>query len=173
LEINFWSKREDGIQYTTTPLILIDDFSKMNDTEICNIKGPIEKLIPIHEKACSDINLICVRLIDAYDQTNNNQFLLVAFELLELIIPFTTNNEIHLIYLNKYQIKKRWDNLVMEDINHLVSIQKEFEEDKRIHLATLILLSAKNDAAQLLSELKNNEGFSLEDMPILNLLEKN
>ncbi|EAE5041033.1 DUF4365 domain-containing protein, partial [Listeria monocytogenes] len=41
LEINFWSKREDGIQYTTTPLILIDDFSKMNDTEICNIKGPI------------------------------------------------------------------------------------------------------------------------------------
>ncbi|EAH2888331.1 DUF4365 domain-containing protein, partial [Listeria monocytogenes] len=102
-----------------------------------------------------------------------NQFLLVAFELLELIIPFTTNNEIHLIYLNKYQIKKRWDNLVMEDINHLVSIQKEFEEDKRIHLATLILLSAKNDAAQLLSELKNNEGFSLEDMPILNLLEKN
>ncbi|EHF2867916.1 DUF4365 domain-containing protein [Listeria monocytogenes] len=173
LEINFWSKHEDGIQYTTTPLILIDDFSKMNDTEICNIKGPIEKLIPIHEKACSDINLICVRLIDAYDQTNNNQFLLVAFELLELIIPFTTNNEIHLIYLNKYQIKKRWDNLAMEDINHLVSIQKEFEEDKRIHLATLILLRAKNDAAQLLSELKNNEGFSLEDMPILNLLEKN
>ncbi|HDI4619000.1 TPA: DUF4365 domain-containing protein, partial [Listeria monocytogenes] len=169
LEINFWSKREDGIQYTTTPLILIDDFSKMNDTEICNIKGPIEKLIPIHEKACSDINLICVRLIDAYDQTNNNQFLLVAFELLELIIPFTTNNEIHLIYLNKYQIKKRWDNLAMEDINHLVSIQKEFEEDKRIHLATLILLGAKNDAVWLLNELKKEGTFSLSNMPILNL----
>lgn len=171
-EINFWSKREDGIQYTTTPLVLLDDFSKMTDTEISNIRGFIEKLIPFHEKACSDINLICVRLIDAYDQTNNNQFLLVAFELLELIIPFTTNNEIHLIYLNKYQIKKRWDNLVMEDINHLIAIQKEFEEDKRIHLATLILLGAKNDAVQLLSELKKDESFSLKDMPILNLLEK-
>ncbi|ECH6826213.1 DUF4365 domain-containing protein, partial [Listeria monocytogenes] len=131
-----------------------------------------EKLIPIHEKACSDINLICVRLIDAYDQTNNNQFLLVAFELLELIIPFTTNNEIHLIYLNKYQIKKRWDNLVMEDINHLGAIQKEFEEDKRIYLATLILLGAKNDAVWLLNELKKEGTFSLSNMPILNLLDK-
>ncbi|HBI2224582.1 TPA: DUF4365 domain-containing protein, partial [Listeria monocytogenes] len=69
-------------------------------------------------------------------------------------------------------IKKRWDNLVMEDINHLGAIQKEFEEDKRIYLATLILLGAKNDAVWLLNELKKEGTFSLSNMPILNLLDK-
>lgn len=171
-EVSFWSTREDGIQYTTTPLILIDDFSKLSDTEISNLKGPIKKMIPLNGKACDDINLISVKLIDAYDKTGNEKFLITAFELLDLIIPFSDTDVIHLVYLNRYQIKKRWNKMTMEDIKHLGEIQNKFKSDERIYLATLILLGANVDATQLLRDLEESESFSSKDMPILNLLEK-
>lgn len=168
--IDFAVENDNGDKYRSTPLILIEDFTELPYFEENKVIDEVKAMFPIEELACGDVNLISVRLIQAYDKSKEERFINCASQLLEIIKPVAKDKILLLIELNQYQIKKRFNKLSFLDIDYLISLKEKYKKDMRIYLAILILVGASEDANNLLKQLDAKGDFNKEDMPILNLL---
>jgi len=115
------------------------------------------------------LNLQALSAINAYDKTNNNDLLDYAEFLLDKIEKY--EDIYNIVQINKYQIKKRKNNLTEEDISNIIKIRNSTDDKMQI-ISCNILINNLLEVKQDLFKLTEIELEYYKSFPIYNLYDK-
>lgn len=176
VKLNITARQKDGTHVPSTIYMAIQKESFLS---CCNIDYSEMvrqiKLTPISEAFTTQVVMLILRLLSAYDESNdtNEKILVAAIEIAEWLKGIDPYTPKYILELNYYQAIKRFRTFTKEEKRYLQSMVEGNVECEQQYVGAYLLLDDQDAAEMHFDNMNTTEQNEFRDYPIFYFWNKN